>query len=426
MSMRVVHSPHYMTDFHCIGSACEDTCCAGWRIDIDRATYGVYEQLRHPELDGLAGQIEPNPDSARAEDYGRMIMPPDGRCPQLRTDGLCRIQATVGEVYLSDVCATFPRVTNIVEGQYERSASLACPEAARLILLNERGIRFIALEEGPEQRHILHRQWPHAKRQDAFPNWKRLRALLIDILQNRELRMEDRLLKGAELIHALQAGEQPEEPEAVLDRLNAMIGEHARDTVAFRPSSALPSLPDRMRLLRKLLEMRMVMGIPNRRYVQCLTEAFAGLAYTGSELTDESLTRYVNAYDCYYAPLLREHGYVLENYAVNVCYQQLLPHLHKSDPLIGWLHLAAQFALIEFQLVGMAARLEDRFGLDDVVRLIQSFSKSMEHAPLYQKRMLRQLQESGQPPLAMIAQLVKPPGLAVPGATDQEPPLMAM
>lgn len=27
--------PHYYSSFHCIGSACPDTCCAGWQIQID-------------------------------------------------------------------------------------------------------------------------------------------------------------------------------------------------------------------------------------------------------------------------------------------------------------------------------------------------------------------------------------------------------
>ncbi|TYP74529.1 flagellin lysine-N-methylase [Paenibacillus methanolicus] len=426
MSKRIVHSLNYMADFHCIGPACEDTCCAGWRIDIDRATYGRYEQLLHPELDGLGGQIEPNPDSDRDENFGRMVMQADQRCPQLRSDNLCRIQAAVGEGYLSDVCSAFPRITNKVEGQLERSASLSCPAAARLILLNEQGIRFVVMEEEAEQRHILARQWPPADRPSGDPYWKQVRALLIDILQTRTLRIEDRLLKGAELLHAVQTWDKSEEPDTISARLTAIAGELAQGTIPSRDGAARPSLPERIRLLRKLLEARMVMGIPNRRYVQCLTEVFGGLAYTSSELTDDSLTRYMNGYDRYYAPFMREHGYLLENYAVNGCYQLLLPHLHKRDPLIGWLHLTAQFALVEFQLVGMAARLEARFGLDDVVRLIQSFSKTMEHAPLYQKRMIGMLKETGVPPLALIEQLVAPTGLERPTADESEPPLMAM
>ena len=35
-------SPNYMTSFKCIGKDCIDSCCSGWRIDIDEETYKNY------------------------------------------------------------------------------------------------------------------------------------------------------------------------------------------------------------------------------------------------------------------------------------------------------------------------------------------------------------------------------------------------
>ena len=35
-------SPNYMTSFKCIGKDCIDSCCSGWRIDIDKETYKNY------------------------------------------------------------------------------------------------------------------------------------------------------------------------------------------------------------------------------------------------------------------------------------------------------------------------------------------------------------------------------------------------
>ena len=29
-------NPRYYTDFHCIGDQCEDNCCHGWTISIDK------------------------------------------------------------------------------------------------------------------------------------------------------------------------------------------------------------------------------------------------------------------------------------------------------------------------------------------------------------------------------------------------------
>ena len=34
--------PQYVRKFACIGGACEDTCCQGWRVPIDKETYKKY------------------------------------------------------------------------------------------------------------------------------------------------------------------------------------------------------------------------------------------------------------------------------------------------------------------------------------------------------------------------------------------------
>ncbi len=42
MKIRV---PKYLNKFKCIADKCEDTCCAGWEIVIDKETYDYYENL---------------------------------------------------------------------------------------------------------------------------------------------------------------------------------------------------------------------------------------------------------------------------------------------------------------------------------------------------------------------------------------------
>lgn len=39
-----------MKEFSCIGSSCEDTCCIGWQVDLDKETYLKYKKVNHPEL----------------------------------------------------------------------------------------------------------------------------------------------------------------------------------------------------------------------------------------------------------------------------------------------------------------------------------------------------------------------------------------
>jgi lysine-N-methylase len=37
--------PQYAKAFRCIGSECEDTCCHGFDVPIDKATYEKYQTL---------------------------------------------------------------------------------------------------------------------------------------------------------------------------------------------------------------------------------------------------------------------------------------------------------------------------------------------------------------------------------------------
>ena len=58
----------------------------------------------------------------------------DGRCPMWREDGLCRIQAELGEEALCTTCREFPRLTHDYGDFLERDLELSCPQAARMIL----------------------------------------------------------------------------------------------------------------------------------------------------------------------------------------------------------------------------------------------------------------------------------------------------
>ena len=41
--MKIV-TPAYYKDFKCIAGACTDTCCAGWDVDVDEASYKHYKK----------------------------------------------------------------------------------------------------------------------------------------------------------------------------------------------------------------------------------------------------------------------------------------------------------------------------------------------------------------------------------------------
>ena len=113
--------------FHCIASDCPDTCCQEWDIQVDPDTAAFYEALP-----GALGEKVRS--SLHREDGETMIALKDHHCPMQSPEGLCTIQAALGEQALCQVCRDFPRLHHDYGDFMELALELSCPEAARLLL----------------------------------------------------------------------------------------------------------------------------------------------------------------------------------------------------------------------------------------------------------------------------------------------------
>ena len=75
--------PSYYETFRCVGSVCEDTCCRGWRVPVDKQTFEKYHSCSNselgPKLQTLVNII-PAPDSD--ESYAEIQLD-QGVCPFL-------------------------------------------------------------------------------------------------------------------------------------------------------------------------------------------------------------------------------------------------------------------------------------------------------------------------------------------------------
>ena len=127
--MKLTTPTHYHK-FHCLASACPDSCCKEWAVQVDPQAAELYRSLPGELGDRLRQVMQEDGDTILA-------LEADGRCPMWRDDGLCRIHAQLGEAALCDTCRDFPRLRHDYGDFVELGLELSCPEAARLIL-NER------------------------------------------------------------------------------------------------------------------------------------------------------------------------------------------------------------------------------------------------------------------------------------------------
>ena len=122
-----LYTPSYYNPFRCIASACPDSCCKDWAVDVDPEAAARYLTLPGELGDRLRAVLRDDGDGAYMEIE-------NGRCPMWREDGLCRIQAALDHDALCHVCRTFPRLRHDYGDFAELGLELSCPEAARLIL----------------------------------------------------------------------------------------------------------------------------------------------------------------------------------------------------------------------------------------------------------------------------------------------------
>ena len=128
----VIRKPHYYDTFRCAAGACPDSCCHQWEVQVDADTAERYRSLSGPLGDDLREVL-------RTEDGETFLTLREGRCPMWRSDGLCRIQAELGEKALCRVCREFPRLRHDYGGFQELMLEMSCPEAAKWIFLDAGG-----------------------------------------------------------------------------------------------------------------------------------------------------------------------------------------------------------------------------------------------------------------------------------------------
>ncbi len=126
MGIQSIRAFRYVQQFSCLAERCEDNCCKGdWRIAVSDRSQDLYRRS-YPELLTLIVK----------DDSGFQMSRPGGQCGALQ-GGRCQIHAQQGEQVLTDTCANYPRMYRRINGSLVKSATMSCPEIARLGLFGD-------------------------------------------------------------------------------------------------------------------------------------------------------------------------------------------------------------------------------------------------------------------------------------------------
>ena len=155
----LLRTPDFYDHFLCIGDSCKDCCCIGWELDIDDDTFEYYKSVPGPFGDRLRGCMSaarkvspdaPGDDSLFGDDGGSTMyrLKIDGRCPFLNSKNLCEIVLNLGPQALCQICSEYPRYSFEFDGAVEKSLTISCEEAGRLMFLSDVPIGFVETEAG--------------------------------------------------------------------------------------------------------------------------------------------------------------------------------------------------------------------------------------------------------------------------------------
>lgn len=184
-----IRYPKYYEKFSCIAGQCEDTCCAGWEIDIDDKSYEYYKNLPGEFGERIRNNIKEY--SFQEEDVYEshgFLLKENKRCPFLNDQNLCDIIIALGEDAICDVCTDTPRNYLEYGGTREISLSPSCAEAGRLLFGSDEKI--VIVEKEVDEEYGLEETQSEMVWAKAI---KRARDFAIGILQNREKTIEERI-----------------------------------------------------------------------------------------------------------------------------------------------------------------------------------------------------------------------------------------
>lgn len=407
---RTVLQPEYMKKFSCIGPVCEDSCCIGWTVDLDKSTYLRYKKVQDDELKPIFEKMVNRKHNKKSDDsYGRIKMEQGGRCPFLDSENLCRIHGKLGEDYLSDTCALYPRNVNKIDGKLERCATISCPEIARFALLNPDGIALEHVEENSEERMRVHRNFDtegHLYMNRPQRYFWEIRIFALSLLQNREYSLDDRLVMLGMVYKRIEEyalnGNAKDIP-TMLEGLAELIGSGAL-------KEELEKIPTntqiQMRLAKEMTDQKVFQGVQSERYLQCLSETLLGIGHIEGEPIENILKKYEENHSEYLQPYLKEKEYILENYLVNEYFREMMPFGEYKSIWDSYIFLCVLYSMVKLHLNGMSGHHK---GLNDelVIKLIQSFSKVVLHSRQYIQGIVRLIKDNNYDSLAYMSILVK-------------------
>jgi len=400
-------SPRFMSSFNCIGSACEDTCCAGWNVDIDQATYQKYQGVHDPELaQQLKQSLVKREDPKSSDHYAAIKMDQNGACPFLDPEKMCSIQKKLGPTYLSATCDVYPRIRSSFNDHYRYSATLSCPEAARLCVGSPEGMEIEELKADADA---------HKNMLQLFPNPMDGSLSLEEYLRRMVIKVIDNLLRDTSLpvevsilIYGFMAQKflSPEAftapPAHDLSKALVAYAEDLKQALSGTDFNQANASLLKLRILTKIALIRTNSG--GRRFSGIVQTASAALFKGATDFT-QATGNYQRFLNDKFRPADAQMPFALRNYVLNYVFTNR--SFLAGDPFKAFQEVAFRFGVMKLLLIGLAGSRDEPLAMADYVTVISAVSRAFDHNSAINDNicaMLDQIEPNSIPATALLIQ----------------------
>lgn len=353
-------APDYYKEFHCTADECEDTCCAGWQIAVDKKSMENYKKVKGSYRRKLWSSINWLTSTFKQSS--------DLRCAFLNDDNLCDMYQNLGAKSLCKTCRLYPRHIEEFEGVREITLSLSCPEVAKILMNRMTPVTFLTVERDGEEEYDDFDPFLYSQLVDA-------REVMIQILQDRTMAMDVRARLVFGIAHDIQNRIDTENLFACFEVLEKYQKPAAKEFVEH--AIACRSVDYEFHRAKRAFYVLNQMELLRPNWALVLDEAKQRLyTNTTAEMWDKTTKEFYDWIESHAFPweIQKEQLYVyfISTYFCGAVY---------NGEVLAKASIALTSVLLIEELLKCVWLRNDRsFDVDDVVELVARFSREIEHS----------------------------------------------
>lgn len=412
-------------NFSCLAEKCKFTCCQKWKIYLSKNDYLKLKNIKTADKETkekicrYVKRIKNGTDHVNDSTYAELKLREDKYCDFLK-DGLCSLQISLGYSALPLICRSFPRmIMGSKTFGIENHLTSACEEAVRLLIDHPDKIT-VYMEEISNERELPSDYTIYISDEDLLQRpileyyWD-IRVMCINILQNRLLTVDERMLCLAKAMREIDEAERNDDLEEIYNI-----------TERFNVSASTDAFSGILEGVEKYNEDMMLLNAKIFFDTRKSYENIAAKIYTNLDMTyeakinmtdlstNENMTCSREKYISYTKKMTSFEGfseYMLENVLINLVLEMMFPfnvnvsyeNFTETGLFENYILLAGVYSILKFYLSGYMAGEPTK---EKIIEGVMYFSRNFIHSKKSIKNIKDNMKKYGVTNIPQIALLL--------------------